>query len=159
MYYSMQILLKQLLDTCYFLCRIMSEVTTWKNYDDNVIVQTGVSPEPESLAESTVESIQQSFNPDILILVIRTPSSQCVGTHLTYFLSVCTHLTSSPRVTSAVSHPALHHSPLEQGYPLPHHLPQSPHIFTASNPYLGAFRQKESPLYQGSVTHMGNYFV
>ena len=39
MYYSMQILLKHLLDTCYFLCQIMTEVTTWQNNDDNVIVQ------------------------------------------------------------------------------------------------------------------------
>ena len=39
MYYSMQILLKNLLDTYYFLCRIMTEITTWKNNDDNVIVQ------------------------------------------------------------------------------------------------------------------------
>ena len=61
MYYSMQILLKYLLDTIYFLCRIMTEVTTWQNNYDNVIVQTGASPEPESLmtlAENTVKSIR-----------------------------------------------------------------------------------------------------
>ena len=40
MYYSMQILFKNLLDTCYFLCRIKTEVTTWLDNDDNVIVQT-----------------------------------------------------------------------------------------------------------------------
>ena len=39
MYYSMQILLKYLLDTCYFLCRNMTEVTTWQNNDDNCIAQ------------------------------------------------------------------------------------------------------------------------
>ena len=61
MYYSMQILLKHLLDTCYFLCRVMTEVTTWQNNEDNVIVQTGASPKPESLmtlAEITVKSIR-----------------------------------------------------------------------------------------------------
>ena len=64
MYYSMQILLKHLLATCYFLCRIMTEVKTWQNNDDNVIVQTGVLPEPESLmtlAESKVKSIRHYF--------------------------------------------------------------------------------------------------
>ena len=62
MYYSMQILLKHILDTCYFLCRIMTEVTTWQNNDDNVIVQTGALPELETLmtlAESAVKSIRQ----------------------------------------------------------------------------------------------------
>ena len=39
MYYYMQILLKHLLDTCYFLCRSMTEVTTWQINGDNVIVQ------------------------------------------------------------------------------------------------------------------------
>ena len=60
MYYSMQILLKHLLNTCYFLCRIMTEVTTWQNNDDNVIFQTGALSEPEllmTLAESTGKSI------------------------------------------------------------------------------------------------------
>ena len=66
MYYYMQILLKQLLDICYFLCRIMAEVTTWQNNDDNVTVQTqtGALPELESLmtlAESTVKSIRHSL--------------------------------------------------------------------------------------------------
>ena len=40
---------------------LMTEVTTWQNNDDNVIVQTRASPEPESLitlAESTVKSIR-----------------------------------------------------------------------------------------------------
>ena len=57
----MQTQLKHLLDICYFLCRTMTEVTTRQNNDDNVIVQTRASPEPESLitlAESTVKSIR-----------------------------------------------------------------------------------------------------
>ena len=40
----------------------MTEVATWQNNDDNVIVQTGALPEMESLmtlAESTVKSIRQ----------------------------------------------------------------------------------------------------
>ena len=40
---------------------IITEVTIWQNNDNNVIVQTGASPEPESLttlAESTVKSIE-----------------------------------------------------------------------------------------------------
>ena len=38
----------------------MTEVTTWQNNYDNVIVQAGALPEPESLmtlTESTVKSI------------------------------------------------------------------------------------------------------
>ena len=60
MYYYMQILLKHLLDTCFFLCRIMTEVTTWQNNYDNVIVQTGALPERLiTLVEITVTSIRQ----------------------------------------------------------------------------------------------------
>ena len=61
MYYSMQTLLKHLLDTCYFLCRIKTEVKTWHNNDDNVIVQIVASPERRllmTLAERTVKSIR-----------------------------------------------------------------------------------------------------
>ena len=42
----------------------MTEVKTWQNNDDNVIVQTGALPVPEllmTLAESTVKSIRHKY--------------------------------------------------------------------------------------------------
>ena len=69
MYYSIQILSKHLLDTCYYLYRIMTEVTTWQSNDDNVLVQTGASSKSlMTLAEITVESIRQYFWIQIFLL-------------------------------------------------------------------------------------------
>ena len=46
----------------------MTEVTTWQNNDDNVIVQPGVSLELlMTLAKSTVKSIWQSFEDNIML--------------------------------------------------------------------------------------------